>query len=214
MVPAKGAVASWNEDGNLTEGNDVVIGSTKPLALACIVAIAAGCTSTSVPELAAKGADGAVTDRLTTEPAWMAPCEVPENHEELVQEVLDLVNEERLAEGLDSLVLNESLVQVAQEYACEMAEERFFSHENVATKTSPGDRLISAGYIYYAMGENLAAGHHTAQDVFDAWMASPGHRDNILWSDGRETGIAVRTGGEQGWYWVQEFADPVTFPDD
>ena len=138
-----------------------------------------------------------------------AKCEAPPNQSTLTGDVLALVNQVRRDEGLSPLRSNPTLETVARDYACEMIEQRFFAHENPADRVSPGERLTRVGYIYYAMGENLAVGQPTAQQVVADWLASPAHRANILSPDWRETGIAVENGGGFGWYWVQEFADPV-----
>ncbi len=154
--------------------------------------IATGCTSTGAAEEDAK-----------------VYCELPSNRFRMADEILSAVNDARLAEGLMPLVPDDSLADVAGEYACEMIEAEFFSHHSPETKQGPGDRLTKAGYIYFTMGENLAVGQTTATDVFDAWMASPRHRENILSPEWRETGIAVRVTPDGQYYWVQEFADPV-----
>jgi uncharacterized protein YkwD len=109
------------------------------------------------------------------------------------------------------LQLDPLLSAVADAFACEMIEDGFLAHSNPVRKLSPGERLTTAGYIYYAMGENLAAGQTTAAEVVHDWLKSESHRDNILSPDWREVGIAVRHGGKYGWYWVQEFADPLHF---
>jgi len=64
------------------------------------------------------------------------------------------------------------------------------------------------------VGENLAEGNFSdAKDLVDAWMASPGHRANILKADFKEIGIAVLEGEYQGnkaWMSVQEFGRPAS----
>ncbi len=170
--------------------------------LASLLAVAAGCTSTGIP------AEADVQPKTT---AKKAICETPEDVDLLIIDVLDLVNTVREAEGLHPLVLEPILSSVAADFACEMVEDDFFAHQNPATSVTPGERLTAAGYIYYVMGENLAAGQPTAEQVVADWLDSPAHRANILSPEWREVGIAVRTGGSYGWYWVQEFADPVEF---
>ena len=175
----------------------------------CLAATLVGCTSTSVPQLAADESDD------TAVAGYRSECTEPGAEPELSDRVLELVNEVRLAEGLEPLTTNDTLREVAESYACEMVDEGFFAHENPVTGMGPGERLTASGYIYYSMGENLAVGQVTPEEVVDAWMDSPRHRLNILADDWREVGIAVRNGGAYGWYWVQEFADPVDFgPED
>ncbi len=165
--------------------------------LSLLLAIVAGCTSTAAPGIPSATA------------SYTSECTIPENEAELAEEVVELVNEIRQAEGLQPLVLSLALTDVASEFACEMIEEDFFAHINPETDESPGDRLTVSGYIYFSMGENLAGGQTTAQEVVDAWMNSEPHKDNILTPEWREIGVAIRNGGSFGWYWVQEFADPV-----
>ena len=162
---------------------------TRSIAFTLLLAVVGGCTSTSGP----------------------GACTVPEDEEALIEEVVTLVNRARAAEGVEPLVFNVVLGAVAQDHACEMVEDDFFAHENPRTNVSPGERLTAAGYIYYAMGENLAVGQDSAAEVVSDWLDSPRHRANILSPDWREIGVAVRTGGVYDWYWVQEFADPVDF---
>lgn len=144
----------------------------------------------------------------TSGAAELAKCEAPPNESVLIDDVLAMVNQIRRGEGMRPLVLEPTLTTVANDYACEMIEDGFFAHQNPETKVSPGERLTQSGYIFYSMGENLGVGQPTAVEVVADWLQSPGHRANILSPDWRETGIAIRTGGEYGWYWVQEFAEP------
>ncbi len=137
-------------------------------------------------------------------------CLTPPNSDILVADVLELVNLERTSRGLNPLTLNPQLNQIAEDYACEMIEDNFFDHANPATpEFGPGQRAIDAGYVFLAIGENLAAGQTSPTQVMREWMASTeGHRENILSPQWSEIGIAVRTGGEFGVYWVQEFGNP------
>ncbi len=175
---------------------------TRLLPLLSIACMAAGCTSTAVPELAA--ADGAPTERDSKR-----VCMIPADEDQQLDVLLTDVNDLRAENGLEPVTLDPTLIVAAEECACDMIEGGFFAHENPITHMGPGDRLTTAGYIFYSMGENLAVGQTSAHEVFDAWMASPDHRDNILDPNWREVGLAVRRGGDYGWYWVQEFADPV-----
>lgn len=56
----------------------------------------------------------------------------------------------------------------------------------------------------YSYGENIAEGFDTAQQALDGWMASEGHRENIL--DPEYTGMGIGTVQQDGRrYWVQIF---------
>jgi len=135
-------------------------------------------------------------------------CSVPANNDVVISEVLRLINEERASWGLQPVQLDPVLTQIAEDYCCEMIEQGFFAHENPVTGERHGDRAYKAGYTFLAMGENLAAGQETAEQVVAEWMASPDHKDIILGIQWRSIGIGVRTGGEFGVYWVLDFSNP------
>ena len=58
-------------------------------------------------------------------------------------------------------------------------------------------------------GENIACGQPNAQAVFDAWMASEGHRKNILKPEYKTFGAALfRPDSDEyefSYYWIEEF---------
>jgi uncharacterized protein YkwD len=159
------------------------------------VALSGGCFST---------ADGDATAKQVEE----APCLTPEEAERLADQVLQLVNLERAERDLPPVVVNQVLAKVADDYACEMVNAKFFGHRHPISGQGPADRAIAARYAFYAIGENLAAGLTEPAEVMRQWMESPSHRDIILEPNWKEVGIAVRAGGEHAVYWVQEFGDP------
>jgi uncharacterized protein YkwD len=105
-------------------------------------------------------------------------------------------------------VLNQTLEDQANQYACEMLCHNFFAHENPVTGTELPDRAAEFGYDYQIIGENLAAGQESPIDVMVAWMGSPPHRENILDARFTEVGIGIRSGGSYGLYWVLELGHP------
>jgi uncharacterized protein YkwD len=137
-------------------------------------------------------------------------CQVPPNSDALVARMLELVNKERQTRGLHPLTVNPVLTQIAEDYACEMIVCNFFAHET-PNHEGPGQRAINAGYVFLAIGENLAGGQSSPEQAMADWMSSTeGHRENILATQWKEIGIAVRLGGQYGVYWVQEFGNPPT----
>jgi uncharacterized protein YkwD len=132
----------------------------------------------------------------------------PANNDILVEQVLRLVNERRSRIGLSELTLNPVLARMAENYCTEMIEQGFFAHENPYTGDGPGERAYKAGYVFVQVGETLAAGQETAEQVVAEWMASAEHREIILGIHWREIGIGVRIGGEYNVYWVLEFGNP------
>jgi uncharacterized protein YkwD len=124
--------------------------------------------------------------------------------------IMRLVNTERGKAGLGAVRRNATLEAQAGQYACEMIHYDFFDHVNPVTRSTLGQRSTTFGYDYAVVGENLAAGQTSPEQAFTDWMNSPGHRQNILDPRFTELGIGIRTGGDYGVYWVQEFGRPRT----
>ncbi len=114
-------------------------------------------------------------------------------------QVIELVNEARQANGnLPPLKEASELDTSAGTHSSNMATRDFFAHCDLDFGTHPGDRMTAAGYAWTAAGENIAAGQPTPQDVMDTWLASSGHRANILSVGYREIGVGyVHQGDDQ-----------------
>jgi uncharacterized protein YkwD len=116
-----------------------------------------------------------------------------------------LTNTERAKAGLGPLTLNSQLTQAAQRYSEVLASDACFAH-TCGPVPDMIQRDAQAGYAgWSAVGENIAAGYPSPEDVVAGWMASPGHRANILNPDYRELGVGLASGGKYGAYWAQEF---------
>lgn len=113
------------------------------------------------------------------------------------EEVFSLVNEKREEEGLDPLTWNKTLTKDALSRAKEISKK--FSH------TRPNGKewyTLDEKNMY---GENLGKNYTTAKEVFDAWMNSESHKENILWEEFTQIGIALYITKDGSYYWVQEF---------
>jgi len=119
------------------------------------------------------------------------------------QQMLDLVNKERVANGLNPLKVNPTLTQVARAHSADMINRNFFDHTNPDGKT-PFDRIKAAGITYKTAGENIA-GASSVQTAHTNLMNSPGHRANILNASFTEVGIGIVNGGKYGKMFTQNF---------
>ncbi len=139
-------------------------------------------------------------------------CQDLPDRQALIVAMVDAVNAERARHNLPPLRPQATLMRIADFYGCRLVEGDFFSHQDPFDKSTVDSRAAHFGYAFLKIGENLAAGQQSVQQALDDWMASAGHRANILDPAFTEMGVAVKTGGPFGPYWVQEFGRPISEP--
>jgi uncharacterized protein YkwD len=147
-----------------------------------------------------------------------APVSASATAAALATQALELVNDvrargtrcgDRLFAPAPPLALSGTLANVAFGHAADMAEHDYFEHRDLNGK-SPADRVRAVGYREKLVGENIAYGPKSVQEVVQGWLDSPGHCENIMDPRFAEMGFAYATGrsGRHGLYWVQVFAEP------
>ena len=119
------------------------------------------------------------------------------------KEVFDLINKQRISNGLQALKLDAELQRVARIKAQDMVDNDYFSH-NSPTYGSPFDMLKSFKISYKSAAENIAANSSNTAAV-NSWMNSSGHKSNILNSNYNYTGIGVVSNSKYGKIFVQMF---------
>ena len=125
----------------------------------------------------------------------------PQDARPFARSTLCLLDAERSSAGLRALSTRATLSRAAAGYSAQMVREAFFAHRPPAGPELAG-RLARAGYLSRAatdwlVGENLAwatGAAATPRQLVAAWMASPGHRRNILEPSFRDVGIGVAAG--------------------
>lgn len=122
----------------------------------------------------------------------------------LETEVIRLVNVERAKAGKPALTSNNELNRVARIKSNDFINNNYFSH-NSPTYGSTFEMLRSFGINYTAAAENIASGQRSAAEVMNTWMASSGHRANILNSTYNQIGVGVARDGKGNLYWTQMF---------
>jgi uncharacterized protein YkwD len=109
---------------------------------------------------------------------------------------LCLLNSERRERGLAALRRDLRLSTAAARHARDMVQRHYFSHDSPEGR-GVLDRVLRSGYRSergLIVGENLAwaqAARSTPRSVVRMWMASPGHRRNVLSRGWRDAGIAI-----------------------
>lgn len=113
-----------------------------------------------------------------------------------VSSVLRLLNAERSKRGLRPLRENPLLAKAALWQTHDMVARRYFAHQRQGGPDFVA-RIRRTGYLSgaksWALGENIAAGEGSSsvESLVRAWMASPGHRHNILSKTYRDIGIGL-----------------------
>lgn len=124
-----------------------------------------------------------------------------------------LTNKERQKAGLPALGNNDVLDSIALTKIQDMFSKQYFEHISPSGENA-GDFAAKAGYDYFIIGENLASGgFKSAESIIEAWMASQGHRENILNPKYREMGAAALSGtfdGKATLLAVQIFGTPTS----
>ncbi|MEI7688767.1 MAG: CAP domain-containing protein [Candidatus Nomurabacteria bacterium] len=128
------------------------------------------------------------------------------------EKVIEITNKERSLNGnLPPLKENSKLDFSAEKKLQDMFTKGYFEHVS-PDGVGVADLGTQVGYEYIIIGENLALGNFKDdQSLVDAWMASPGHRANILNNKYSDIGVSIGKGtykGESVWMAVQHFALP------
>jgi uncharacterized protein YkwD len=166
-------------------------------------------------------------------PVYSAPKSPPKiSVPRLEREIHDLVNRERQAQGLKSLAWDGPLAVVARRHSEDMAKRKYFSHNSPEGETF-GGRFKKGKYVcalrignkVHMGAENIAQVHRytgatvingvkyfdwnseakIAHDTVGGWMASPGHRANILTGHWRKEGIGLSIAADGKIYVTQNF---------
>jgi uncharacterized protein YkwD len=131
---------------------------------------------------------------------------------------LKLLNKYRQDNRRPTLILSDALTTASERHSEDMGHYNFFDHKTIKSSyfpagSDPWDRMARSGYDYprSSRAENLAEGYETAQKVFEAWRASPGHDHNML--DGVQKVIGIARvhvpASKYGWYWTTDFGSEV-----
>lgn len=111
--------------------------------------------------------------------------------------IVSMVNMERSSRGLKNLQVDQNLTVAAYMKAFDMLSKQYWSHYG-PNGESPWKFILSAGYDYKLAGENLAYGFDDSFDVYNAWMNSDQHKENIIKGSFEDIGVAIVRGNLNG----------------
>ena len=147
---------------------------------------AAGTHTVTVTNPAGRGRPALVVDRIgfaAAHPRVSAPTPAPVPLDDAYEaRIVQLVNVERVAAGLPRLAVSPCADRFAEDWSATMARTGAFVHR-------PSLGTLLSACRASAVGENIAYGGVTADQMMAMWMQSPGHRANIL--NGRFTHLGV-----------------------
>jgi uncharacterized protein YkwD len=162
------------------------------------------------------------------EKANVEPVEAPDISSSLKKEYLDAINRARKEEQdcgvygklgpVDDLSWSDNLYNAAYEHSYDMAKNELLEHDGSGKKSDhsanvlhPGvgstfdERAKVNGYDFSALGENIAYGQNSTQEVIDGWLESDGHCKNLMSSNFKEVGMAMVKSSDGVRYWTQVF---------
>ena len=101
------------------------------------------------------------------------------------------------------------LEQAASGHAAELALGDQLNHLTANGRTLR-ERLRAHGYVAFRVGENLAAGQESLDEVLQTWISSAKHCENIMQPEFQEVALVCASGpGKYGRYWVMNFGHSV-----
>jgi uncharacterized protein YkwD len=129
------------------------------------------------------------------------------------QRVVELTNDYRASKNLPPLKRVSQLDYASRYHARDMMEDNYFNHDTYDRQGSSlvmiCDWFVRIDRFYpnrTSLGENIAAGYSTPDNVLQGWLNSDGHRQNIEKTTYSEIGVGYyQTGGQYSRYWVQDF---------
>lgn len=120
-------------------------------------------------------------------------------------DLLGLINNARLDQGLYPYVVSAQLTAAAQRHSDDMAKTGQIDHTG-SDGSSSTQRVLEAGYGAYPFGplvsENIFGGAGGAEIPFTTWLEQAGARSNLLHEKYRELGIGIASDAQGRTFWT------------
>ena len=122
----------------------------------------------------------------------------------LAEEMVSLINQVRITNGLNALAYSSRLALAADLHARSNAANKILTHDGWY------QRINDSGFRYSSISQNIAAAYAGTQRqvLVDMWMNSAGHKMNILDSKMTVTGVSCALADNGIIYWTQNFGLP------
>jgi uncharacterized protein YkwD len=111
--------------------------------------------------------------------------------------------------SVPALIWNSKLESAAEAHSLDMSDHNFFSHTG-SDGSDVAMRAQAQSYEWRAIGENIAAGQNTAEEVIEGWLESPGHCRNLMNENYTEVAVACVQNVNTDYhnYWTNVLGNP------
>jgi len=127
------------------------------------------------------------------------------NVAQLQGDIVYLTNKQRALHGCGAVHVDARLTMASRAHSVFMARGGAFSH--IGQGGSDFAYRIRAAHYPRPFSENIAFGYRTGLDVVKAWMASPGHRANLLNCKATTVGVGAVYAANGTPYYTQDFGN-------
>lgn len=123
----------------------------------------------------------------------------------MTEEFIEHVNTYRKDKGLSELIFDFSLSEIALTHSQAMASSQVdFGHAGFPTRCLLARQALGGGNLCL---ENVARGQRDSREVFNAWINSRGHRENIESVRATHMGLGYIKDKNNVYYWTQLFLE-------
>lgn len=105
-------------------------------------------------------------------------------------QLLDLIQVSRVAEGLEPLIWDKKLWDVARTHSEDMASERYFDY-NSLDGTTPFGRIMERGKVFFTASETIARQRGDVVNIYQEWMRNASKLNALTDSTMQEAGVGV-----------------------
>ncbi len=126
----------------------------------------------------------------------------------LEREAFELINQQRAKLNLKSLTWSDEVAKIARTHSENMANFNFFSHSDLNGLRVDDRADIFGVRKWRAIGENIAYNRgyeNPAEFAVERWMKSVSHRENLLNSRWKESGIGIAVTKNGTYYFTEVF---------
>jgi uncharacterized protein YkwD len=109
--------------------------------------------------------------------------------------------------AVPALKWNAKLEIAADAHNRDMQSKNYFDHTSPSGST-PASRVEATGYSWKSIGENIALGQSTPEEVMTDWLQSAGHCNNIMSASYSEVAVAKLASNDKTYYWTMVLAKP------